>query len=73
MPNQLGYDVGLHNGNNTAYYLNKGCRVVAIEANPTLVAQASRRFKREIADERLILVNAAVAETEGSLPFWICE
>ena len=73
IPSQLVYDVGLHNGNDTAYYLYKGYRVVAVEADPTLVAQAGRRFRRQIADGRLILVNAAVSETEGRLPFWICE
>lgn len=27
-------DVGMHYGNNTAFYLKKGFRVAAIEANP---------------------------------------
>ena len=33
------YDVGMHNGSDTAYYLHKGFRVLAIEANPVLAKQ----------------------------------
>jgi FkbM family methyltransferase len=61
----LVYDVGMHNGDDTAYYLWKGFRVVAIEANPALVAPAERRFATEIAAGRLRLVNAGIAATRG--------
>ena len=30
------YDIGQHTGEDTAFYLGKGFRVVAVEANPTL-------------------------------------
>jgi len=36
--NDLVYDVGMNNGDDTAYYLSLGFRVIAIEANPELVA-----------------------------------
>src|SRR5262249_5480686 len=42
------YDVGMNNGDDTAYYLRRGFRVVAIEPNPALVATACERFRREI-------------------------
>ena len=35
-PNLI-YDVGLHLGEDTEYYLKKGFRVIAFEANPELV------------------------------------
>jgi len=35
----LVYDVGLHKGEDSAYYLAKGYCVVAFEANPDLVAE----------------------------------
>ena len=38
------YDVGLHIGQDTAFYLEKGFRVVAIEANPVLAHQVAVRF-----------------------------
>ena len=37
MEKNLIYDVGMSNGDDTAYYLHRGFRVVAIEANPLLV------------------------------------
>ena len=39
--NNLIFDVGLHTGQDTAFYLKKGFRVIAIEANP-LLAPARR-------------------------------
>jgi hypothetical protein len=38
---QLIYDVGMNNGDDTAYYLRRGFRVLAIEANLDLVANAA--------------------------------
>jgi FkbM family methyltransferase len=67
------YDVGLHNGSDTAYYLHKGFRVVAIDANPVLAAAAQDRFKSEIAHGRLTILNIGIAETEGTLSFWVNE
>src|SRR5437660_352233 len=67
------YDVGLHNGSDTAYYLHKGFRVVAIDANPVLIAAAEREFRSEIAAGRLTVLNIGIADTEGSLSFWINE
>lgn len=43
------YDVGFNRGEDTAYYLRKGYRVVAFEANPDLVQEGAARFERELA------------------------
>jgi FkbM family methyltransferase len=67
------YDVGMNNGDDTAYYLWLGFRTIAIEANPELVEQARSRFAREIADGRLVILNIGIADYDGQLPFWICE
>lgn len=67
------YDVGLHNGTDTAYYLHKGFRVVAIDANPVLVAAAQDRFRTEIANGRLTVLNVGIAEQQGTLSFWVNE
>lgn len=69
----LVYDIGMNNGDDTAYYLHRGYRVVAVEANPVLVARARERFATEIATGRVIIKNAGIAEQEGDFPFWICE
>lgn len=73
MHNDLIYDVGMNNGDDTAYYLHRGFRVLAIEANPALVAEASQRFQSEIDEERLKILNIGVAQETGSLEFWVCE
>jgi FkbM family methyltransferase len=59
----LVYDVGLHKGEDTAYYLQKGYRVVAFEANPDLVREARRRFAAELASGRLEIVSGAVSDS----------
>ena len=67
------YDVGMNNGDDTAYYLWLGFRTIAIEANPELVEQAKPQFAREIAEGRLIILNVGIADYDGQLPFWVCE
>lgn len=61
----LVFDVGMHVGEDTAYYLFLGHRVVAVEANPRLIEDARRRFARGIGEGRLELVHAGVAEHAG--------
>lgn len=62
----LVYDVGLHRGQDTDFYLKKGYRVVAFEADPENVAFCRERFAREIANERLVIVEGAIAENVAS-------
>jgi len=46
----LVFDIGMHNGDDTAYYLARGYRVVAVEANPSMcaTAQANSRFETSV-------------------------
>jgi FkbM family methyltransferase len=65
------YDVGLHRGEDSAYYLALGYRVVGFEANPELVSHCRQRFAREIADGSFILVDGAVtAGSAGRVTFF---
>lgn len=70
---KLIYDVGMNNGDDTAYYLWCGFRVIAIEANPELAAYAAQRFAREIDAGRLTILNVGISAEEGEFPFWVCE
>ena len=72
MREDLIYDVGMHCGNDTDYYLAKGYRVVAIEADPTLCEAQTRRHESAIRDGRLVILNYAVAPQDGVVPFWKC-
>ncbi len=71
MDNNLIFDFGFHNGDDSDYYLAKGYRVVAVEANPSLVQEGQRRFQTEIADGRLILLHSALSEKRGKIEFYI--
>jgi FkbM family methyltransferase len=59
----LVYDVGMHKGEDSAFYLAKGYRVVAFEANAELVATCRQRFSSEIAAGRLTLVEGAITDS----------
>jgi FkbM family methyltransferase len=67
------YDVGMNNGDDTAYYLRRGFRVVAIEADPRLAKSTAERFGTQISSGQLRILNIGIAAEEGELPFWICE
>ncbi len=56
------FDVGMHKGEDTAYYLKKGYKVVAFEANPDLVNENLFRFNKEINDGCLKIVAGAIVD-----------
>jgi FkbM family methyltransferase len=56
------YDVGMHHGQDTDYYLKRGYRVVGFEANPDNAAVCRRRFGGAIDSGRLIIVEGAISE-----------
>ena len=60
------YDVGMHKGEDTAYYLKKGFRVVGFEANPENAAFCRQRFSKEIDEERLTIVEGAIIDADFS-------
>jgi FkbM family methyltransferase len=67
----LVYDVGLHKGEDSSFYLAKGYRVVAFEANPELVDLCRTRFSAEITSGQLTLVEGAIsATTEPMVRFY---
>lgn len=62
----LVFDLGMHHGDDAAFYLAKGFDVVALEANPTLCHEAERRFCEPRESGNLAIVHAALWETGGS-------
>ena len=51
----------MYDGTDTAYYLECGYRVVAVEANPMLVERAREKFAPQLASGKLVCVNVAIA------------
>ena len=56
------YDVGLHKGQDTDFYLKKGFNVVAFEANPENIDFCKKRFAEAIAEKRLTIIEGAIVE-----------
>jgi FkbM family methyltransferase len=60
------YDVGMHKGEDSEFYLKKGFSVVGFEADPNLVKFCRTKFRSEIKSGRMILVEGAIVEGEGA-------
>lgn len=73
MKRDLIIDVGFHTGRDSAYYLAKGFRVVAVEANPVLVAKARVEFSEDLAAGRLVLHEVAIADRTGFATFYVSD
>lgn len=73
MARELIFDLGMHTGQDTNFYLKKGFRVVAVEANPVLAEKARVRFRRWIERGSLTILECAIAEDAGNAEFFINE
>lgn len=65
------FDFGYHNGDDSDYYLKKGFQVVALEANLNLVEIGRKRFEKEILSGQLVLLNKAISNKDGFVAFYI--
>ncbi len=59
------FDIGMAEGNDTAYYLAKGFNVVGVEGDVQTYQDLLRRFAPEIAGGRLVIHNNAAAARTG--------
>lgn len=68
------FDIGAHTGEDTDFYLGKGFRVVAVEANPKLAERLRSRFAGPIRDGALEIVEKAILpQVQDSVSFFINE
>lgn len=63
-------DIGMNNGRDSAFYLNKGFRVVAVEANPLLVAETRKKLAAFIATGQLIIEPIGLGRSDGEFIFY---
>ena len=68
---KLIFDIGMHNGNDSEFYLRKGFNVVAVEANPVLAQAARQRLADWIDCGRLVILNTGLSGESGELPFYV--
>lgn len=71
--NDLIYDLGVNRGEDCGFYLDKGFRVIGVEANPALYEVARQKFAARIACGDLTLLNVGIASAPGALTFYINE
>ena len=64
------YDIGLHEGEDSEFYLLKGFRVVAVDADWRLCDLASGRLRPFVESGQLTILNVAIAETAGRVTFF---
>ena len=64
--NDLIYDVGMHKGEDTEFYLRKGFRVVAFEADPELVVYCKERHRHFLDTGQLVIVEGATVDQNSN-------
>jgi FkbM family methyltransferase len=67
------FDIGMHKGEDSDFYLKKGFRVIGVEANPALSDYCGKRFQNELKSGQMTIVNKAIAEHSGTIDFYINE
>lgn len=63
-------DVGAHQGHDTDFYLRKGFRVVAVEANPLLAERLCQKFADPIRSGQLVVLPFGIHERPGEFTFY---
>lgn len=56
----LVYDLGMHKALDTKFYLDKGFRVVSLEANPGFAEAAGKEYAKEVESGRLTIIDRAL-------------
>lgn len=57
------FDIGFHKGEDTLFYLLKGYRVIAVDADPELINEWQNIFKKYIENGKLLLLNYVISDT----------
>jgi FkbM family methyltransferase len=74
MDQNLIFDIGLHQGRDTEFYLAKGFKVVALEANPALARACEDKFPDQLRSGQLTIVNKALWDrNDETISFFVNE
>ena len=66
------FDIGFHKGEDTLFYLLKGYRVIAVDADPDLINEWQNIFKKYIENGKLLLLNYVISDTNDvQIPFGV--
>jgi len=64
------YDLGMNHGEDSLFYLQKGFRVVAVEASPVIYAKMLEEFRIWIETGQLTILNVGVWDSASKLTFY---
>jgi FkbM family methyltransferase len=64
------YDIGLHKGEDSEFYLKKGFRVVGVDADPDHCEYARARLAKFVESGQLEVVNVAITDQAGTVTFF---
>jgi FkbM family methyltransferase len=70
MQDRLIFDLGMHMGEDSEFYLKKGFSVVGVEANPALATIAAERLEQFVKSGRLKIITKAIARNAGPITFY---
>jgi FkbM family methyltransferase len=59
------YDIGMHKGEDAEFYLRKGFRVIAFEADTDLVRSCRKRLSEFVDRRRLTIVEGAILDSDA--------
>src|SRR5205823_5749737 len=63
-------DFGMHHGLDSKFYLEKGFKVVGVEANPLLVAKAASDLREFLDSGQMVIEAVGIGRTRGSFSFY---
>lgn len=69
---KLIFDIGMNACEDTDFYLKKGFRVVAVEANPATCRDAAEKYREAIEAGRLTILNRAISSSREPLTLYRC-
>jgi FkbM family methyltransferase len=61
------YDIGLHTGRDSEFYLKKGFKVVGVEANPEMAERAAVSLSEYLNAGQFNIVQKALSDSSGAL------
>lgn len=64
------YDLGMNHGEDSLFYLEKGFKVVAVEASPVIYAKMCNEFSSWIDRGQLTILNVGVWDSASKLKFY---
>jgi len=67
------YDIGMHSGQDTEFYLKKGFKVIAVDANPEMCKKVKEKLGAFISSKQLKILNVGIVEnpTDKELDFYV--